>query len=211
MDPLECNMDMESRKQNIIEQRGAAKRAIFKEKDAERKKFCEDLEGEDRKGNVFRLAKQLVSKNRDVVSVSCVKDDDGKIEVEEDKLMEVWRAHYDKISNEEFAWDRNGLTNVSPVCGPSERISALEVGVAIEKMKQGKSAGPTGVVAEMLKAAGKTGTLWMTDVCNAVVKDGKVPEDWSRSWMVNVYKGKGDAADALTCGSYRGISCWSMQ
>ena len=24
-------------------------------------------------------------------------------------------------------------------------------------------------------------------------------EDWSRSWMVNVYKGK---ADALTCGSY---------
>ena len=37
---------------------------------------------------------------------------------EEDKLMEVWRAHYDKISNEEFAWDRNSLTNVSvsPVC-----------------------------------------------------------------------------------------------
>ena len=93
-----------------------------------------------------------------------------------------------------------GLTNVSPMCGPSERISALEVGVAIGKMKQGKSAGPTGVVAEMLKAAGETSTLWMTEVCNAVVKDGKVPEDWSRSWMVNVYKGKGDA---LTCGSYR--------
>ena len=54
----------------------------------------------------------------------------------------------------------------------------------------------------MLKAAGETGALWMTDVCNAVVKDGKIPEDWSRSWMVNVYKGKGDA---LACGSYRGI------
>ena len=39
----------------------------------------------------------------------------------------------------------------------------------------------------MSKAAGETITLWMTDVCNAVVKDGKVPEDWSRSWMVNVY------------------------
>ena len=42
----------------------AAKRAIFKAKDAERKKFCEEFEGEDGKGNVFRLAKQLVSKNR---------------------------------------------------------------------------------------------------------------------------------------------------
>ena len=33
-----------------------------------------------------------------------------------------------------------GTKIVSPVCGPSERISALEVGVAIEKMKQVYSA-----------------------------------------------------------------------
>ena len=73
---------------------------------------------------------------------------------------------------------------------------------AIGKMKQGKVASPTGVVAEMLKAVGETGTLWMTEVFNAVVRDGKVPENWSRSWMGNVYKGE---ADALTCGSYMGI------
>ena len=30
-------------------------------------------------------------------------------------------------------------------------------------------------------------------MCNAVVNDGKLPEDWSRSWMVNVHKGTGDA------------------
>ena len=88
------------------------------------------------------------------------------------------------------------------MCGPSERISVLEVDAAIGKMKQGKSGGPTGVVSEMLKAAGETGTLWMTDVCNAVVKDVKIPEDWSRSWIVNVYKRKGDT---LACGSYIGI------
>ena len=83
------------------------------------------------------------------------------------------------------------MTNVSPVCGPCKRISALEVGVAIGKMKQGKSAGPTGVVAEMLQVAGETGTLWMTEVCNAMVKDGKVPEDRSRSWMVECLQRKG--------------------
>ena len=63
--------------------------------------------------------------------------------------MEVWRAHYDKISNTEFAWDRISLTNVSPLCGPSERISVLEVGVGIGKMKQGKSAGPMGDVVRV--------------------------------------------------------------
>ena len=67
------------------------------------------------------------------------------------------------------------MTNVSPVCGPRERISALEVGVAIGKMEQGKSAGPTGVVAEMLKVAGETGTLWMTEVCNRAVPDIRYP------------------------------------
>ena len=40
-----------------------------------------------------------------------MKDSDEKIVVEEDRLMEVWRTHYDKISNEEFAWERNVSTN----------------------------------------------------------------------------------------------------
>ena len=45
MDHLECNMDMESRKQEYYRTRDAAK--IFKTKNAERTKFCEGLEGED--------------------------------------------------------------------------------------------------------------------------------------------------------------------
>ena len=48
------------------------------------------------------MAKQIVKKNADVVDGGCVKDTGGKIVVEEEKLMEVWREHYDKLSNEEF-------------------------------------------------------------------------------------------------------------
>src|SRR3989454_6651334 len=40
------------------------------------------------------------------------------------------------------------------------------------------------------------------DLFNAVVREGKVPADWCKSWMISIYKGKGDA---LECGSYRGI------
>lgn len=63
----------------------------------------------------------------------------------------------------------------------------------------GKSTGPRGVAAEMLKASGESGVRWMTDLFNAVVKNRKIPEDWSKSW---IYKGKGDA---LECNSYRSI------
>ena len=81
-------------------------------------------------------------------------------------------------------------------------ISVSEVRLAIAKAKSGKAAGPSGVAADMLKAAGEAGVKWVTDICNEVVRSGVVPVDWRRSWMVNVYKGKGNA---LECSSYRGI------
>jgi hypothetical protein len=197
-----CKDVIEENKRSYNLAKCEAKRVVTRAQEIERQKFCEKLVEEDKKGNVFRVAKQIVRKNRDVVGEGCVKDTDGKIVVDDGKLLEVWRAYYDKISNEEFAWDSNSLSDVGAVCGPCERISVKEVTEAIAKMKSSKAAGPSGVVADMVKAAGGVGAEWMTDVCNAVVKNGKIPEDWSKSWMVNVYKGKGDA---LVCGSYRGI------
>ena len=81
-------------------------------------------------------------------------------------------------------------------------ITHGEVKAAITLARSGKAAGPSGVVAKMLKASGDVGVQWVTDLCNSIVREGKVPNDWKKSWMVNVYKGKGDA---LECGSYRGI------
>ena len=62
-------------------------------KNEERKRFCEDLERVNEKGNLFRVAKQLVNKNRDVVGANCVKDGDGKIGRHPTHLVreEVWR------------------------------------------------------------------------------------------------------------------------
>jgi len=43
---------------------------------------------------------------------------------------------------------------------------------------------------------------WVADICNSIVKEDMIPSDWTKSLMVNVFKGKGDA---LECSSYRGI------
>ena len=93
------------------------------------------------------------------------------------------------------------------VCGPAEIISRSEVKSAITKTKSGKAAGPSGVVAEMLRAFGDVGVQWVTDFCNKIVQEGKIPSDWRKSWIVKVYKGKGDT---LECGSYQGIKCLIM-
>jgi len=114
----------------------------------------------------------------------------------------VWRSYFDNLLNEEFEWNKASLESADVVCGPSEEITTAEVRAAIKQSKSGKASGPGGVVMEMLKAAGEVGVEWVTDLCNAIVSEGKIPSDWKKSWMVNVYKGKGDA---LECGSYRGI------
>ena len=59
-----CSVDMETRRQDYNQARCEAKRAIFKAKNDERKRFCEDLEREDEKGYLFRVAKQLVNRNK---------------------------------------------------------------------------------------------------------------------------------------------------
>ena len=175
---------------------------IYQAKEVERKNLGKLLDKEDSKDKVFAAVKQMISKNKDVVGGGCVKDAGGNIVVESERLKDTWRSHFEKLANEEFNWDKNSLGDVQAVSGPSEEITCQEVRVAMGKMKNGKAAGPSGVVVEMLEAAGELGVQWMTDLCNAVVKDGTIPADWTRSWMLSIYKGKGDA---MECGSYRGI------
>ena len=69
-------------------------------------------------------------------------------------------------------------------------------------MKSGKAAGPSGIVVEMIKAAGDTGATMIGDLATAIIRDGKVPTDWEESFIVCLYKGKGDALDR---GNYRGL------
>src|SRR6266516_668899 len=184
-----------------------SRRVVAKAQDEERQRYCDKLVEEDGKGNVFRVAKQMVGLNKNITASGCVKGVDGRTIVEEGGIMQRWKEYYDQLLNEEFDWNKDSIGSsdemnkvVTPV---DERvISVDEVRLAIAKAKSGKAAGPSGVAVDMLKAAGEAGVRWVTDICNEVVSGGVVPLDWKRSWMVNVYKGKGNA---LECSSYRGI------
>ena len=63
---------------------------------------------------------------------------------------------------------------------------------AIIKMKNGKAAEPSGIVAEMLKASGDPGKRLIDDLANDTIRNDTIPSDWKNSFIVNIYKGKGD-------------------
>ena len=62
----------------------------------------------------------------------------------------------------------------------------------LKKMKRHKAPGLSGLVAEMIQAAGDIGTQWILDLCNGIVKEGSTPEDWKSSVVLPIYKGKSD-------------------
>ena len=59
-------------------------------------------------------------------------------------------------------------------------------------MKFGKVAGPSGVMMEMIRAAGDTSATVIRDLAIAIIRDGKVPADWEQSFIICLYMEKGD-------------------
>src|SRR4029077_17641644 len=179
-----------------------AKIVICRAKNDACRNFGEMCEKKHSEGNIFKVVKRIVKENKDVVGCGCIKDNSGGLVSDEGKIRGIWKDYFNQLLNEEFQWDRSGLAEADAVCGPSENISKAEVRAAVAATKVGKAAGPSGVVSELLKASGDNGITWITNLFNKLLADGKIPDDWKRSWMVPVYKGKGDA---LECSSYRGI------
>ena len=60
-----------------------------------------------------------------------------------------------------------------------------EVAAALKKLKR-QSPGLLQLAAEMIQAPGDIGTQWMLDLCNAIVKEGCIPEDWKSSVVLPI-------------------------
>ena len=54
----------------------------------------------------------------------------------------------------------------------------------------------------MLKSSGAAGISYITHLFNLIIRERKIPSDWDKSVILNLFKGKGDATDR---GNYRGL------
>ena len=61
-----------------------------------------------------------------------------------------------------------------------------EVRAVLKKMKRHKAQGLSGLVAEMIQATGDIGTQWILDLCNGIVKEESLPEDWKSSVVLPI-------------------------
>ena len=172
--------------------------AVMTAQESKLQEFTADLQSESGRKNCSRIARQMAREGSDVISVCCMKNYAGNVVSDADGMKNIWRKYMEKLLNVENDWD--GEVDCPEVMGHRCPISEEEVASAIKGLKMEKEAGPTGVVSEMMKAAGGFGSRGMTDLINNIVKEGCIPDDWRKSTLVPVYNGKDDP---LVCGSYR--------
>src|SRR6478735_7561548 len=79
-------------KGNYERSKKEAKKVIGRAKEAERVKWGQSLDRADEEGRVFKVVKQMVRRNIDIVGGGSIRNKEGKIVVEKDEMKEVWRG-----------------------------------------------------------------------------------------------------------------------
>ena len=146
---------------------------------------------------VFRIAKLMDRTNQDVVGENCVCNDAGELALTNEDKMKARVENYVTLLNVKFEWPRNDLPEVSPTAGPRVRDPAPQ-----GTQKCSKAAGPSGIVDKMLKAAGEEGVELARQLTEAVFSCGVITSDCEESFILNLYKGKGEI---LARGNYSGL------
>ena len=152
--------------------------------------------------HLFCIANQIICENLDVQGEKSVCNDPGGLCLDDRAKQAAWKEHYECLSNVEFDWEPESLTEVYPVEGPAPHIPLELVIKAIKLMKCGEAAGTSRIIAEMLKASGVEGAQQIPDVIMDIIHLGKIPTEWEESIIISLYKGKGIA---LKWGNYWGL------
>ena len=109
-------------------------------------------------------------------------------------MMVCWQSVM-KFLNIELNCNRNSLSQANIVRRAPRLINNDMVRESISKMKNGKDAGPSGIVSEMVKEAEEAGAAMLTDAVNQIL----TPAEWALSTIVNCCKGKGDSSERGDC------------
>jgi hypothetical protein len=115
--------------------------------------------------------------------------------------MTRWRNYFSQLLNVHGAKDvRQAEIHTAEPLVPEP--SAVEVELAIEKLKSHKSPGIDQIPAELIKTGGRTIRLVIHKLIISIWDKEELPEEWKESIIVPIHK-KGDRTDG---NNYRGIS-----
>ena len=150
--------------------------------------------------SVFYFLRRMKKEEKDLEGGRCLRERDGQLGFIEEDRAKIWKEHMEKIMNEENEW--NLMVEIDVVEGPVEKVTRNEIVEAMQRMKSGKATGTSEVSVDMIVASGKIRVKVMMELCQRVLDDRGMPDEWKTSVIVPIFKGKGDV---MSCGSCREV------
>lgn len=131
-----------------------------------------------------------------------VKDRNGRVIIQEEEGLEVWKEYFENLLNGEEVVDQDNneqYQNVQPNIDPPTLDEVIK---AIQCLKNNKAPGEDGISAETIKAGGETLAKAIHVLILEIWENEHIPDEWKESVVILIYK-KGDKQE---CSNYRGIS-----
>ena len=160
-------------------------------------KKLETMMPSERMREVFRMAKARARDKKDVDSVRCIENKAGELKVDLEDRLEVWKKYAEELLNQEHT--RGEELEADVIEGPVDIVSVEEVREAIQRMKIGRAAGPSGVPVEVIKECGLETTI--ARIATDMLNGGSMPDSWRKSMLVPVYRGRGTQRSVVIIGA----------
>jgi hypothetical protein len=195
-DPSQSNVD------NLNNARRDASRHFRNKKNAYLKAKIEELESNIKINNIRDLYRGINNVNKGFQPRSrIVKDEKGDLVAGSHSIMARWRNYFPQILNVHgFSVVRQAEIHTAELL-VTEAI-ALELELAIEKLKSHRSPSIDQIPAELIKAGDRTIRCMIYKLIIAIWNKEELPKEWKELIIVPIHK-KGDKTD---CNNYRGIS-----
>lgn len=153
---------------------------------------------------VYASIKKLSGNN--IRSTATIKDGNGNLLTAPDQQLNRWREFFtenatsqntDTVNEQQQPSRRNQRRDIS-----TAPPSVSEIKLCIEKLKNGKSAGPDDIPAELIKYGAPILAERLAPIINKVWTSNQIPNEWKEGVVITIPK-KGDLSD---CKNWRGIT-----